>query len=122
MRQTQKARPLFHTEEVRVLILLVVLGCQFLSLPLEIRSMILASAVGGQLISVSVRNPVRLAYIYGTWSARTELKLESCRLTPPKLCGEPWEDGETVFGSGEDVRFLSADQSDDYYICKGSPV
>ena len=84
--------------------------------------MILASAIGDQLISVSIRNPAYLAYILGTWSANTELKLESCRLDPPKLCEKPWKDGETWFWSDEDVRFLNADQSEDYYICKESPV
>lgn len=84
--------------------------------------MILESAIGGQLISVSVRNPAHFAYIYGTWASGTELKLESCALNPPKLCEEPWEDGEFPFWNGDDVRSLSGDQSEDFYICKGSPV
>ena len=121
-----RARPLFRMEEVRALILLVILGFQFLSLPLEIRSMILASAIGGQLISVSVQNPAHFAFIYGTWSPEsTKLKLESCRLSPPKLCGELWQSGERPSWSGEDVRPLNAEQSfylNDHYICKESPV
>ena len=120
----QRARLLSHTEEVRPLILLVILGSRFLSLPLEIRSMILASAIGGQLINVSVRNPSHLAYIHGTWSPRTKLKLESCKLNPPKPCDVPGEDGDgdLFVWPGEDVSPLNAGQWDDYYICKESPL
>lgn len=101
-----------------MLIALLTPGFPFLSLPLEIRTLILTFAIGRQLISVSVRNPARLAHIYGTWSQDAELKLESCRLTPPKSCDGPWEDGE---GPLSDLIYIRSMEADDYYICKEHP-
>ena len=97
---------------------IVPLASPLLSLPPELRILILKFVIGGHLLSVSVRDPRRLAHVYGTWSHSAKLKLESCRLNPSTTCRESWEDGERCYSDNVKVRSLEADN---HYVCQEYP-